>query len=480
MSTLSLPLRPLEVRGKTSTVSLRSMEVIAPKKSPLSADFRRSEIHAKPLPPTPTFRVASSVYSVYVEGAPRTPKFAKSGNTLPSKAFLNPHQGLKERASTSNLPDSPPSPPRPRLTQAKTHPAVSRLVERKKIRSSFYGEWKAPVWEADSDNEAAPDSPVTEKAFSHNGASPETPAQSAEEHAADYASLLAARMSSIPDPLIPGCLAESSLVEYDESQDPLTPGPLTAMIAEPVTEDDSVSPSERFSSASAEECMPRSRWSSASSSPSSPIQFPKKTFKSRAQKAFLAQKAFHSKKPSPAKAEKKGHKRDDSNSSWTSHSTGDSNRSSMNSAERSAVEKGVLNIYDTLDSPYDAVTVKPKALDEITKPKNVLHKSQPSPKSWEAAKTPSPRSRSDRASWSTQGSNESSASISSEYRATVLKHSLRRASSVKQRSVGKKLVTAVGLDRGRNKKKASEKRRQEMKKQIVVVGRRGGSVDMGL
>lgn len=454
------------------------MEVVAaPKKSPLSADFRKSEIHAKPLPPTPTFRVASSVYSVYVEGAPRTPKFAKSGNTLPSKVFLSPHQGLKQRASTSNLPDSPPSPPRPRLTQAKTHPAVLRLTERKKIRSSFYGEWKAPKWEDDSDNEDGPETPGIRKALSHNGSLPGTQAQSAEEHAADYASILAARMSSIPTSLIPGFLAESSHMEYDESQDPLTPGPLTATIPEPVTEDDSVPPSERFSSTSAEE-MPRSRWSSASSSPTSPIQFPKKTFKSRAQKAFLAQKAFHSKKLSPDKAEKKGHKREESNSSWTSHSTGDSNRSSMNSVEKAAIEKGVLNIFDTLDSPYDVITPKSKATDEITKPKNVLQKPQPSPKSWEAAKTPSPRTRSDRASWSTQASSESRASVSSAYREMVLKHSFRRKSSVKQRSVGKELVTAVGLNKGTNKKKASEKKRQELKKQIVVVGRKGGSVDM--
>jgi len=474
MSTLSLPLRPLEVRGKPSTLSLGGMEIAAAKKSPLSAEFRKSEIQAKPLPPTPTFRVASSVYSVYVEGAPRTPKFNKSGNTLPSKVFLHPHQGLKQRASTSNLPDGPPSPPRPRLTQSKTHPAVVRLAERKKIRSSFYGEWKAPKWEDDSDNEDDPETPGIGKAFSHNDLRPGTPNQSAEEHAADYASVLAARMSAIPASLIPGIIAESSHIEYDESQDPLTPGPLTATLTDP-TEDGTIPPSERFSSIS-EEYMPRSRWSSASSSPTSPIQFPKKTFKLRAQKAFLAQKTFHSRKPAPEKAEKKGHRRDESNSSWTSHSTGDSNGSSMNSADRAAIEKGVLNIYDTLDSPYDLITHKPRT--EVTKPKNVLWKGEPSPKSWEAAKTPSPRSRSDRTSWSTQASDEGRASISSEYREMVMKHSFPRRASVKERSVGMKLVTAVGLNRGRNKKKASEKKRQEMKKKIVVV-RRGGSVDKG-
>lgn len=60
----------------------------------------------------------------------------------------------------------------------------------------------------------------------------------------------------------------------------------------------------------------------------------------------------------------------------------------------------------------------------------------------------------------------------------VMKHSFPRRASVKERSVGMKLVTAVGLNRGRNKKKASEKKRQEMKKKIVVV-KRGGSVDKG-
>jgi len=478
MSTLSLPLRPLEVRGKPSTLSLRGMDVVTLKRSPLSAEFRKSEIHAKPLPPTPTFRVASSVYSVYVEGAPRTPKFAKGGNTLPSKVFLNPHEGLKQRASTSNLPDSPPSPPRPRLTQSKTSPAVARLAERKKIRSSFYGEWKAPKWEDHSEGEEELETPGIGKAFSHNGPQPGTPSQSAEEHAADYTSVLAPQTSMIPASLIPGIIVESSHHEYDESQDPLTPGPLTATIGEPAAGDETVPPSERFSSASDEECMPTSRWSSTSSSPASLIQFPKKTFKSRAQKAFLAQKAFHSRKISPGKSEKKGHKRDESNSSWTSHSTGDSNGSSMNPADRAAIEKGVLNIYDTLDSPYDLVIPKPKASTEITKPKNVLRKAEPSPKSCEAAKTPSPRSRSDRASWSTQASEKSRASISSDYREMVLKHSFPRRKSVKERSVGKRLVTAVGLNRGRNQKKANEKKRQEMKKKIVVLGRRGESVDM--
>ena len=452
-------------------LSIRSNETVpATKKSPLSAGFRHSEVHAKPLPPTPTFRVASSVYSVYVEGAPRTPKFAKSGNALPSKVHLNPRQSLKQRASTSNLPDNSSPPLRPRLTQSKTHPAVGRLAERKKIRSSFYREWKAPKWEENSDIEEVSDEGKT---LGQDDLQPST--GEGHGHVEDNLSILAAKKAMMPSSLIPGITIEPSHHENDDCQDPLTPGPLKIETNGSAAGDGTVTPSERFSSDFDEDCMPTSRWSSTSSSPTSPIKVSKMTFRSRAQKAFLAQTPFHARKNTPEKREKKTHKREVSRSSWTSHSTGDSNGSPMNPCEAD-IQKGILNIFDTLDSPCDLSSPNARASTDITRPKNVLRKRRSILGSSEVMKTSSPHSRSDRKSWSTQGSVDSRASISSEYRDMIMKYSFARRQSVKERSVGKKLVSAVGLSKGKNAKKASEKKRQEMKKKIVVVGGRVGSL----
>ena len=388
---------------------------------------------------------------MYVEGAPRTPRFTKSGQTLPAKVFLNPGHGLKQRASTSDLIDGDLGSPRPRLQQSKTHPSVLRLQDRKKIRSSFYGEWRAPKWEDEEEDDE-----------------PETPDSSAEKHAADYTDVMKSRESPASSSLTPEITLAAFDTDESESPDPLIFSPLTAAIKAAFHregDNDVVPPFLRCSTAS-EEYMPSSCWSSTSSGPGSPIQLPKKIFRFRTQKAFLAQKAF-TRKHSPEKADKKRHRREESNSSWASHSSGDSNDSA-------AVEKGIMNIFDTLNAPYNPAS----SAADVNKPEKTVQKDGKG-----STKTPSSLqqpSRSAHASWSTQHSVESRTSVSCEYRDTVLKHSFpREAPATKENSVGNRLVTAVGLNKEKKQKKASEKKRQDMKKKIVVVNPKGAAVGVG-
>lgn len=516
MSRLSPNVRPIIPRGNSSTSSLNGMEIATPKfpptpKSPYQnkKDRKNSEYHSvKPLPPTPAYpslkllsaassrasSVASSrapstasLSSVYTEDIPPTPQYVPfRGDTMltPPKAAYQPST---YRSSTSIVPDAPPL--RPKLKQ---HAQTQEILQKPAAiktgpPESLFSEWKAPKYEEKEDDEE-PKSPVQIKLLAQK--SREVP-HIAEQHADDYRSLLPrhSRFNSV-----------DSEPSYDFFKS--LPGPMSPRITDVV--DDSLLPQPlRMSIAFNSDTS-----SHYSSSPSELMPLGGEigeSFKAR------AKKAFHSRQFSQGKSANQG---DDSK---ISSKSGKRNKViSMTPSERASIQKGIIDMYDTLASFYDPLNKygpstklaqPPRSRPTVDVPppdNNVLHKGHRSPahpmtpypshgrKAEEAAESPSPLSGSGPASvdWvadlpSGRTPKKSHFSLSSTASSSNGGHSLSPAEKKKIKSytfprtdrgsrrdstAGGKWKKAVGFDWKKGKKTEGEKRRESMKKKIVIVG----------
>ncbi|KAK0515575.1 hypothetical protein JMJ35_001609 [Cladonia borealis] len=275
MSSLSLPqVLPL---GNSSTTSFDSWEAAAKKSQPRAQSWN---LDAKPLPPTPTRPgIPSSKFNVYIgDLLPQTPKLVnKEDIQQPAQIYL---KSKDFSSSTSNLPDK--LPPRPQLKrEAQTEIFAGPMKDKKPLDESIFGEWRAPKYES-SDDEADSDSRPLGKSLGPNVPQSDDQPHAAEQHAAEYMSVLHAC-----DVLLPSFDTESYSKDYQK-----VPSPISGRTSDVVS--DVLVPHALRLSAS-EESQPSSYFSSDSEA--SDYEGGKKRFRLR------AKKAFHSRKSSREKAQ---------------------------------------------------------------------------------------------------------------------------------------------------------------------------------
>ncbi len=512
MSRLSPIVRPVIIRSNSSTSSLNGMEIATPKSPQRKKKIKKNDDYqnAKPLPPTPTLKVPSvgssrsssialsrtpstlSLSSVYAEEVPPTPRYVPFRRETILSAPKAAYEPSTYRSSTSMVPDEPPSRPRPKR-QAKTQAILQRPAAAKaRPPESIFSEWKAPKYEEEAEDEG-PRIPTPIKMLAQKSRDMQ---HIAEQHADEYQSILPRRSSTLPDveqePYYHGfnsLPAQMSPRITDVVDETLVPHPLR------MSTDLESSTSSHFSSSSSELMALREENGD--------------TFKSR------AKKAFHSRKHSQEKSAKK---RANSNISSKSSDIGESHRIiSMTASERASIQKGIIDMYDTLTSLYDplnrytpptklAPSSRPKPTIEVPPPKkNVLQKDHRSPaipvtpyprlgrKAEESAVNPSPSPRSKSAtgivyadspitntpkrshfslSSKASSSDENRSSLSSAETKKTRGHSVTRSdrSSDRKGLVGVKWKKAVGFDRKKGGKTEGERRREDMKKKIVIIG----------
>ena len=275
MSSLSLPqVLPL---GNSSTTSFDSWEAAAKKSQPRAQSWN---LDAKPLPPTPTRPgIPSSKFNVYIENLlPQTPTFVKREDIQqPAQIYL---KSKDFSSSTTNLPDK--LPPRPQLKRgAQTEIFTGPMKNKKPLDESIFSEWRAPKYES-SDDEADSDSRPLGKSLGPNVPQSDDQPHAAEQHAAEYMSVLHAC-----DDLLPSFDTESYSKDYQK-----VPSPISGRTSDVVS--DVLVPYALRLSAS-EESQPSSYFSSDSEA--SDYEGGKKRFRLR------AKKAFHSRKLSREKAQ---------------------------------------------------------------------------------------------------------------------------------------------------------------------------------
>ena len=317
----------------------------------------------------------------------------------------------------------------------------------------------------------------------------------AEQHADEYKAILP-RNSTIPD-VVPE--------PYHEGFNAL-PGPMSPRITDVVDET----------------CVPQplrmsigldsnasSRFSSSSSDVPSLDEEKSKSFKSR------AKKAFHSRKLSQEKSAKK--RRDTNTTSQPSNIGERSNATSMTPSERASIQKGIIDMYETLTHMYDpsnkytsrkqevpASQDKPASEATLAKEHLVQKRNQsprlpatPYPKDDNKAEDPiervlpPPHSIKAEGAWiddlavtqtpkkshfslSSRGSSrrESQSSHSSKERMKQKSYTFpqRKQTAREKRTKGVKWKRAVGFERKSGKQKEEERRRDDIKKKIVLVG----------
>lgn len=275
MSSLSLP--QAFPQSNSSTTSFDSWEAAAKKSQPRAQSWN---LEAKPLPPTPTRPgIPSSKFNVYVEDLlPQRPKLVKR------EGILQPAQVYQTSkifsSSTTNLPDK--LPPRPQLKrEAQTGISAGPMEDKKPLDESIFSEWRAPKYET-SDDEADADSPPLGKSLGPNVTQSDDQPHVAEQHAAEYMSVLHAC-----DDLLPSFDTESYSKDYQK-----VPSPISSRTSDVVS--DVLVPHALRLSAS-EESQPSSYFSSDSEA--SDYEGGKKRFRLR------AKRAFHSRKSSREKAQ---------------------------------------------------------------------------------------------------------------------------------------------------------------------------------
>lgn len=316
MSSLSLP--QALPQGNSSTSSFDSWEAAAEKSQPRAKSWN---LEAKPLPPTPTRPgIPSSKFNVYIEDLlPQTPRFVNREDIQqPAQIYL---KSKIFSSSTSNLPDK--LPPRPQLKrEAKTEIFAGAMKDKKKLNESIFSEWRAPKYES-SDDEADSDSPPLGKSLGPNVPQSDDQPHVAEQHAAEYMSVLHAC-----DALLPSFDTESYSKDYQK-----IPSPISGRTSD-VVSDVLVPPALRLSAS--EESQPSSYFSSDSDA--SDYEGGKKTFRLR------AKRVFHSRKSSREKAQS------GPPSSKTSKTV------SLGVSERAGVQESIIEMYESLNSFSEAST----------------------------------------------------------------------------------------------------------------------------
>ena len=275
MSSLSLPqVLPL---GNSSTTSFDSWEAAAKNSQPRAQSWN---LDAKPLPPTPTRPgIPSSKFNVYIENLlPQTPQIVNTeGIQQPAQIYM---KSKDFSSSTTNLPHK--LPPRPQLKrEAQTEIFAGPMKGKKPLDESIFSEWRAPKYES-SDDEADSDSRPLGKSLGPNVPQSDDQPHAAEQHAAEYMSVLHAC-----DDLLPSFDTESYSKDYQK-----IPSPISGRTSDVVS--DVLVPHALRLSAS-EESQPSSYFSSDSEA--SDYEGGKKRFRLR------AKKAFHSRKSSREKAQ---------------------------------------------------------------------------------------------------------------------------------------------------------------------------------
>ena len=526
MSRLSPNVRPVILRSNSSSSSLTGMEIAAPQ-SPRRNRKSKKDIEehvAKPLPPTPTLKVPSvassrtssiasgrtpstgSLSSVYAEENPQPQKYVPYRR----ETLLPPPQAMYEpatyRSSTSAVPDVLPSRPKPKRDASSQAVLQKSAAPKTGPPESIFSEWRAPRYEGQEEAQSKATLPVDLLAKR----SRETQ-HIAQQHANDYKSLLP-RASTFPifEPE-PGPEPES---ESEPDAEPYydtfnsLPAPMSPRITDVV--DETLLP-RPLRMSTAQYSSTSNHFSSSSSEQLAPKQGNRESLKA------LAKKAFHSRKPSKEqKAQALEVGADSKLSSEASQIDEKDNNLSMTASERANIQRGIIDMYDTLTNLYDPTnkyasliettpSSRPKPKIEFPPPKKgVLHKEHGSPAivvtphlsnsyiSNETLESPSltPYPKSADESWSkysptgstpkkshfSMSSKASSSEGSQSGFPRAAKKKLKsytfpqsNRSGSKKRAKGVKWKKAVGFDRKKGKKIEGEKRRESIKKRIVVV-----------
>ena len=342
MSSLSLP--QAFPQSNSLKKSFDSWEAAAKKTQPRAQSWN---LEAKPLPPTPTRPgIPSSKFNVYVEDLlPQRPKLVdREGIRQPAQVYQN---SKIFSSSTTNLPDK--LPPRPQLKrEAQTEIFAGPMKDKKPLDESIFSEWRAPKYES-SDDEADTDSPALGKSLGLNVPQSDDQPHVAEQHAAEYMSVLHAC-----DDLLPSFDTESYSKDYQK-----VPSPISGRTSDVVS--DVLVPHALRLSAS-EESQLSSYFSSDSEA--SDCEGGKKRFRLR------AKRAFHSRKSSREKAQS------------GPASSKPSMTMSLGASERAGTQESVIEMYESLNS-----VSKASAKSDL-QVKCPLHASEAVPK--EEQSSPSP------------------------------------------------------------------------------------------
>ena len=314
MSSLSLP--QAFPQSNSSTTSFDSWKAAAKKSQPRAQSWN---LEAKPLPPTPTRPgIPSSKFNVYVEELlPQRPKLVRrEGIQQPAQVY---HNSKIFSSSSTDLPDK--LPPRPQLKrEAQTEIFAGPMKDKISVDESIFSEWRAPKYES-SDDEADEDSHPLGKSLGPSVTLSADQPHVAEQHAAEYMSVLHAC-----DDLLPSFDTESYSKDYQK-----VPSPISSRTSDVVS--DVLVPHALRLSAS-EESQPSSYFSSDSDA--SDCEGGKKRFRLR------AKRAFHSRKPSREKAQPSPRP---SNTSKTV---------SLGSSERVGTQESINEMYESSNSRYKA------------------------------------------------------------------------------------------------------------------------------
>lgn len=510
-SQLSPSLHPRILRSSSSSKSLNGMEIAARSLSPRTETSKKTASYhsAKPLPPTPSLQVPSTgssrassrassrtnstVSSIYTEDVPPTPKYApfRKESLLPPR----PCPDLpKHRSSMSTVPDPPSSRPKPKR-DAKTQDVLQKPATVKKgPPESIFSEWRAPKYE-DSNVDDPLRAPVPVKVLARKS---REAGHVAQQHAADYMSVLPRESKLLgPDP-------DTHYIAYNPVSTPTTMSPRITDVV-----DESLIPHPlRLSSSEDSNAFGRLSVSSLSDlrahigeigvSPTSG-----------------GTGVFHSRNLSLGRNKKE---RTDSGTSTKQTNVEErSNIVSMTPSQRGSIQRGIIEMYDTLTSLYDplnkygpptklASPPKINRSDQASSQKNISHAdfgnvaspfiqdkdhggdnaqaatgSPPASshhssggESWFAGSSPyaSPKQSHFSQSSITSSVQGSHSSVSSIERKIMKGYTSppTDAGSRKTSSVGGKIKKVVGLEGKKGKMTEREKRRDDMKKRIVVVG----------
>ena len=342
MSSLSLP--QAFPQSNSSKTSFDSWEAAAKKTQPRAQSWN---LESKPLPPTPTRPgIPSSKFNVYVEDLrPQRPKLVKrEGIQQPAQVYQN---SKIFSSSTTDLPDKLPS--RPQLKrEAQTEIFAGPMKDKTSVDASIFSEWRAPKYES-SDDEADEDSPPLGKSLGPSVTLSADQPRVAEQHAAEYMSVLHAC-----DDLIPSFDTDSYSKDYQK-----VPSPISSRTSDVVS--DVLVPHALRLSAN-EESQPSSYFSSDSEA--SDCEGGKKRFRLRAKRAFHSRKSSREKaQPSPA-------------SSKTSKTV------SLGVSERAGTQESVIELYKSLNG---VLKVSAKSDFQVKCP---LHASEAIPKEEQSAPSP--------------------------------------------------------------------------------------------
>ena len=402
------------------------------------------------------------------------------------------YEPLKYRSSTSIVPDASPSRPKPRR-DAKTQDVLQRPATLKsRLPESVFSEWKAPKYD-EQDDWAEPRITVPIKVLAQKS---RVTQHIAEQHADEYRSLLP-RISMLPS-------YEPEVEPYYDGLNSV-PAPMSPRIIDVV--DETLVP-RPLRMSTALDSNTSSHFSSSSDDLVALKEGTRESLRGRAKKAFRARK--HSQ-------EKGTRRQGDLDTSSRLGNTEDRKQvMSMTPSERASIQKGIIDMYETLTNLYDPLnkysppakltpSSRAEPMMEPSPPKRRVlqkdHRSLTAPhtfyqktreKAGEITDSPwsSPQSKSARASWLTDSlmgntPKRSHFSLSSKATSSDGSHSSllsaekektksytfprRSASSKKKIAAGGKWKRVVGFERHKTKKTEGEKRREEMKKRIVVV-----------